>query len=156
MRKLALLTTLLAAGTLSASIGLAQQTQPGMQSGQEARQEQTMGQGAPLYVGPNAVRQIQQSLQQAGHDPGGVDGIWGSGTQSAVRSFQQSKGLPTTGNLNFQTLSALGIDVQALAQADQPSGAGVGSSGQFQQPSGASVQQQPQFQQQQPQRQQSR
>lgn len=141
MRKLALLTTLLAAGTLSASIGLAQQTQPGMPSGQEARQEQTMGQ-APLYVGPNAVRQVQQALQQAGHDPGSVDGIWGSGTQGAVRSFQQAKGLPSTGNLNFPTLSALGIDVQALAQADQPSGAGVGSSGQPQQPSGSSGQQQ--------------
>ena len=40
------------------------------------------------------VRQLQRSLVNAGIQvPGGVDGVFGSGTESAVRAYQRSRGL---------------------------------------------------------------
>jgi peptidoglycan hydrolase-like amidase len=40
-----------------------------------------------------AVRQIQTFLTAAGHDPRGIDGIFGSATASAVTAFQITQGL---------------------------------------------------------------
>lgn len=87
-----------------------EQAQGQEQAGKRARtQEQAQGQGAPLYIGPSGVREVQQALKQADHDPGSVDGIWGEGTQKALRDFQQEKGLEPTGNLNIETIHALGL-----------------------------------------------
>ena len=55
------------------------------------------------------VRSVQQSLNQKGYDAGAVDGRWGANTESAVRQFQEANGLAPTGNLDPQTLSALGV-----------------------------------------------
>lgn len=63
----------------------------------------------PVYVGPSSVRQVQQALQSAGHDPGQMDGHWGPSTSEAVRAFQKKSGLVPTGNLNLETVRALGV-----------------------------------------------
>ncbi|HZP86497.1 MAG TPA: peptidoglycan-binding domain-containing protein [Burkholderiales bacterium] len=55
------------------------------------------------------VRDVQQMLKQQGFNPGPVDGIMGPRTEQALRSFQQARGLDTTGNVDAQTLSALGV-----------------------------------------------
>jgi hypothetical protein len=57
---------------------------------------------------PSVVRSVQQSLNQRGYSVD-VDGQWGPNTENAVRQFQQANGLPQTGDLNSQTLSALGV-----------------------------------------------
>jgi peptidoglycan hydrolase-like protein with peptidoglycan-binding domain len=59
---------------------------------------------------PQSVRAAQQALKQQGFDVGQVDGQMGPETESALRQFQQSKGLPQSGNLDQQTLSALGVE----------------------------------------------
>ena len=55
-----------------------------------------------------AVVQLQQSLTAAGIAvAGGADGIFGPGTEQAVRTFQQAKGLAVTGRADAATLSAV-------------------------------------------------
>ncbi len=54
------------------------------------------------------VRSVQSALAAAGFDPGPIDGVMGSQTKSALVKFQNAKGLPV-GNLNLQTLQALGV-----------------------------------------------
>lgn len=52
----------------------------------------SMAQGAS-----RSVRDIQQALFEKGYGPGTVDGVWGKKSIAALRSFQQSRGLPVTG-----------------------------------------------------------
>ncbi len=56
----------------------------------------------------DAVRRLQQSLTAAGVTvAGGVDGIFGTATEAAVKTFQQARGLPATGVADASTLGAL-------------------------------------------------
>ncbi len=54
------------------------------------------------------VRDVQRALKNKGYNPGPVDGVMGVQTQAALRQYQKDKELPQ-GNLNLQTLQALGI-----------------------------------------------
>ena len=56
----------------------------------------------------SAVLDLQTQLRSAGFDPGPVDGIFGSQTESAVRSFQNSRRLTVDGIVGSQTWGALG------------------------------------------------
>ena len=55
------------------------------------------------------VRQIQTKLKNWGYYSGPVDGVYGSGTEKAVRLFQQKIGLAVDGKAGAQTLAAMGI-----------------------------------------------
>lgn len=55
------------------------------------------------------VKQIQTKLKQNGLYTGNVDGIFGSGTEKAVKAFQSKNGLSADGKAGPKTLSALGI-----------------------------------------------
>lgn len=57
---------------------------------------------------PQWVLRVQQALQRKGFDPGPIDGVIGPMTQEAVRSYQDRYGMPATGELDNQTLYALG------------------------------------------------
>lgn len=59
---------------------------------------------------PELVRSAQQALKQKGFDAGAVDGQMGPSTEGALRKFQQAQGLPQSGDLDQQTLSALGVN----------------------------------------------
>lgn len=61
------------------------------------------------YVDATTIRQVQQTLQNRGFRAGPVDGVMGSATRTAIKQFQQSQNLETTGQLNRQTLVALGV-----------------------------------------------
>ncbi len=54
-----------------------------------------------------AVQHLQQALISQGFLSGSADGVYGSGTASAVASFQQSKGLEETGIADQATQKAL-------------------------------------------------
>jgi len=56
----------------------------------------------------STIMDIQRALQTAGHRPGPIDGIYGSQTRAAVRSYQQAKGLPG-GGLTLKTIEKLGV-----------------------------------------------
>jgi putative chitinase len=68
------------------------------------------------------VTQLQQRLKDLGFDPNGIDGKFGSGTQTAVMDFQKSKGLDVDGKVGPDTLAALQLGAA-------PSGNSGGSSG---------------------------
>ena len=55
----------------------------------------------------DAVLRLQQQLQAAGFDPGGVDGQYGQNTKSAVVAFQRSRGLAVDGIAGNATLRAI-------------------------------------------------
>ena len=55
------------------------------------------------------VRQIQTKLKRWGYYNGSVDGIYGSKTLSAVKSFQRKNGLTVDGIAGTKTLNAMGI-----------------------------------------------
>lgn len=57
----------------------------------------------------NEVREIQKKLKDWGYYNGNVDGIFGSKTFEAVKSFQRKNGLTVDGIVGNKTLAALGI-----------------------------------------------
>jgi peptidoglycan hydrolase-like protein with peptidoglycan-binding domain len=79
-------------------------------------------------VAPGMIRSVQSKLQDDGYyKHGSVDGIYGSGTEAAVRSFQKDHNLTTNGELDLPTLQALNVanaptatDNPAPAQASPP------------------------------------
>ena len=58
---------------------------------------------------------IQKRLKQWGYYKGGVDGIFGSGTLAAVKSFQRKNGLAADGIVGSKTAAALGITLSSQA-----------------------------------------
>ena len=86
--------------------------QPSRNESVGTRRVETVGSSARVSDASNdsaIVRSVQQSLNQKGYDAGAVDGRWGPSTESALRQFQEANGLAPTGNLDQQTLSALGV-----------------------------------------------
>ncbi len=57
--------------------------------------------GADVYI-------LQELLKSAGFNPGTIDGIFGSGTRTAVRNFQASAGLTVDGIVGSGTWAGLG------------------------------------------------
>ena len=55
------------------------------------------------------VTEIQEKLSQWGYYSGEIDGIYGSGTEDAVRRFQEKNGLTVDGIAGTATLEAMGI-----------------------------------------------
>ena len=63
------------------------------------------------------VSQIQTKLKRWGYYNGAVDGIYGSGTEKAVRLFQQKNGLTVDGKAGQKTLAAMGITASSAASS---------------------------------------
>jgi peptidoglycan hydrolase-like protein with peptidoglycan-binding domain len=59
-----------------------------------------------------AVRQLQEALKEAGHDPGPIDGEFGPATEAAVRAFQQEKEIAVDGVVG--AITWLNIDEDAV------------------------------------------
>jgi peptidoglycan hydrolase-like protein with peptidoglycan-binding domain len=57
------------------------------------------------------VKKLQSLLFELGFDPKGIDGNYGSNTQTAVSNFQKSKGLHGSGTVGEKTLDFLGFKV---------------------------------------------
>jgi peptidoglycan hydrolase-like protein with peptidoglycan-binding domain len=72
-----------------------------------------------IYVDANMVRKAQRVLTQQGFRTG-VDGMMGPRTQAAIRGFQKARDLEPTGQLNRQTLVALGLQPSASAGSTDP------------------------------------
>ena len=59
-----------------------------------------------------AVRQLQEALKEAGHDPGPIDGEFGPATEAAVRAFQHEKEITVDGIVG--PITWLNIDEDAV------------------------------------------
>lgn len=100
------LAVVVASGTLSVFA-----TTPANAAGDKAGgpSAQTMpagGSSVSVASDERSVRQIQRQLNTAGYEVG-VDGVWGPGTESALRSFQREQGITPTGVPDEETMAAL-------------------------------------------------
>ncbi len=90
----------------------------------------------------NAVKQVQQTLQNEGHYRGKIDGALGLRTRASIREFQRAKNLPVTGQLDVQTAGKLGVTPEVRTETsyettkDKPS-AGIKWTKDFRRPSRA-------------------
>ena len=119
------------------------QTQP---SGAAASGATSQAQSSDL------VKQAQQKLSQAGHKVQ-ADGVMGPRTEAALKEFQQAKGIEASGELNKDTLAALGVSGEvttgsaaiggsASGEAKSSGSAGAGASSGQSQPAASSGQSQ--------------
>lgn len=60
---------------------------------------------------------LQQDLADAGYYDGGVDGVYGPATVTAVEALQEANGLPVTGTVDTATSEALQAELVALGGA---------------------------------------
>ena len=66
----------------------------------------------------SVVTQIQKKLAAEGYYKASIDGIYGSRTAAAVRSYQRDRGLKVDGICGPETLGALGISVKAASSTE--------------------------------------
>jgi peptidoglycan hydrolase-like protein with peptidoglycan-binding domain len=72
--------------------------------------EQVQVQVSADQLSSEQILELQRSLQDQGIDPGPIDGKMGPLVGQGIQLFQQRQGLATTGDLNEQTLEALGLE----------------------------------------------
>jgi peptidoglycan hydrolase-like protein with peptidoglycan-binding domain len=53
------------------------------------------------------IKAVQDILAKMGYEPGPVDGIMGSGTAGAIRSFEEQQKMPVNGRISGKLLKAL-------------------------------------------------
>lgn len=73
---------------------------------------------ADQIISLSDAEKVQRELNNRGHNVGPVDGLIGPKTQKGIQEFQESEELIVTGEINQETLDALGVDV-SLKQAQQ-------------------------------------
>ena len=76
-----------------------------------------------LQLDRAARREIQEGLEAAGFDPGGVDGLFGPRTRAAIRAWQSAQGSRATGYLDEASAAALrasAADERPLPAAETP------------------------------------
>lgn len=99
-------------------------TQP---SGQSAGQPGGASAQQAQAVSPDVVRNVQRTLSERGYDAGPADGIYGESTQQALRNFQRDQRLTSSGQLDSQTLAALGVATEGARAATGPAQQGYQS-----------------------------
>jgi len=65
------------------------------------------GRGAPIFVSPVHVAQIQHLLNEQGMYKGAIDGAWGPQTARAANKFREEHGLEASSGLDIALLRAL-------------------------------------------------
>lgn len=70
---------------------------------------------ADLALNRDARRAIQRNLAILGHDPRGIDGIFGRGTRAAIRSWQGAEDLAETGFLTGNQVARLQVQADRRA-----------------------------------------
>ncbi|MEZ4600708.1 MAG: peptidoglycan-binding domain-containing protein [Syntrophotaleaceae bacterium] len=82
----------------------------------QAGMTQDQGAGMAQQMTNQQVRTLQNLLNEKGFDSGPVDGIIGPKTTSAIRNFQESRGLAATGSPDRDTLQELAPDAETQEQ----------------------------------------
>lgn len=73
------------------------------------------------------VRELQTKLKRWGYYTGAVDGVFGAGTEKAVRAFQKKNGLTVDGIVGSKTAAALGMNISGGAGGSSSVGASSGN-----------------------------
>ena len=82
---------------------------PSAQSSQSSTSSQGSQQSAQSQDS-QTVKEVQAALTQQGYDPGPADGQLGGKTKQALKQAQKDKSLEPTGQIDQQTLAALGVN----------------------------------------------
>lgn len=88
------------------------------QSGQMQDQPSHMQQQQRMSMDQDTIREVQQKLSQQGYNVS-IDGKMGPNTRQALRQFQMDQGISGSGQLNQQTMAALGVET-GMQQAQTP------------------------------------
>lgn len=102
-----------------------QQMHPQSPTLPDSTQALTGYQISPQQLSSSQVREIQQALEDRGDSSVRVNGEWGPDTEAAIKNFQKSENMISqTGELDFPTLLALGLDplTFGLAGASETTG----------------------------------
>lgn len=70
---------------------------------------------SPNTLTSSSVRTIQDRLRRLGFYNGGIDGVWGQSTQTALQRFQENRGLQPNGQLTGPTLNAMSVPPESVA-----------------------------------------
>ena len=65
------------------------------------------------------ISAVQEKLNAAGYNVGKADGIWGPRSATALKKYQQEKGLQVTGRLDEDTAKALGLEEGEFARFEE-------------------------------------
>jgi peptidoglycan hydrolase-like protein with peptidoglycan-binding domain len=107
-------------------------------SSESAYASSRSGTAQSINLSQDEVRQLQITLNQRGFNVGEPDGILGARTRAALMQFQQREGLQRSGQIDQQTMSALGINARGQQGAQGSRGpSSTGQAGGTQQPSAA-------------------
>ena len=92
------------------------QAQPQQAPQQKQQQAANRKPISPTSLNNGQIRQMQTALDKDGFKAGRADGIWGPQTRAALEGFQKSKGMTSNGQLTQNTMTALGVNVNAPRQ----------------------------------------
>ncbi|HLO78093.1 MAG TPA: peptidoglycan-binding domain-containing protein [Magnetospirillum sp.] len=98
----------------------------GMMGGRESAQTSSAPAGSTAAGNQQAlssdlVRDVQRGLASRGYDVGPQDGIFGDSTEQSLRRFQRDQRMNASGQIDAQTLAALGV----IGGASQRASAGA-------------------------------
>jgi peptidoglycan hydrolase-like protein with peptidoglycan-binding domain len=79
----------------------------GLLRAESSKSPAATGRGAPIFVSPVHVAQIQHLLRDQGTYKGAIDGAWGSETARAANKFREEHGLDANEGLDIALLRAL-------------------------------------------------
>jgi hypothetical protein len=91
-------------------------------TGMSAKDHQSDSSGAgAMHHGSSDAKEVQQALKDKGFDPGPLDGVIGSRTKEAIKSFQTASNLRATGTLDSETREKLGVQSDASTTSSRSS-----------------------------------
>jgi peptidoglycan hydrolase-like protein with peptidoglycan-binding domain len=82
---------------------------PGPQAGTSRALDGTPYEAAPPDLQQEVIANAQIMLARRGYYRSDIDGVYGPGTQFALRAYQARVGLTVTGRLDLETLAAMGM-----------------------------------------------
>ncbi len=96
------------------------------------------GTAGSINLSQDEICQLQITLNERGFNVGEPDGVLGARTRAALMQFQQREGLQRSGQIDQQTMTALGINARGQQGAEGSRGpSSTGQAGGTQQPSAA-------------------
>ncbi|MEX1099506.1 MAG: peptidoglycan-binding domain-containing protein [Bacteriovoracaceae bacterium] len=98
-----------------------QQQQPEEQRMEQSQVEGEQQQQQEQQFDQQEILKIQQALNEKGFHSENVDGILGPETRRSIENFQEDQDLTASGELDQETIDALGVDVDLKqAQEEEP------------------------------------
>jgi hypothetical protein len=82
------------------------------------------GSSAAMHLSRDEIRQVQITLSQKGFNVGEPDGVLGARTREALIAFQRNQGFQASGQIDQQTMTALGVSGTQQGNQSQPSTTG--------------------------------